>query len=76
MELSRSTAKAKRGCCDKGYVNDAFAAMFSPEAPARTSDPLMHRGYYARFRGVDLAVRTFLERFAPVVPASDFFFCF
>ena len=62
MELSRSTARAKRSCCEKGYVTDAFAGMFSDGEGART-DPIMHRGYYARFRGVDLAVRSFLAKF-------------
>ena len=27
MELSRSTAKAKRACADKGYVADPFASL-------------------------------------------------
>ena len=62
MELSRSTARAKRSCAEKGYVVDAFAPMFSEDTHTRT-DPIMHRGYYARFRGVDLAVRTFLSKF-------------
>ncbi|KAH8053185.1 protein C-terminal leucine carboxyl O-methyltransferase [Aureococcus anophagefferens] len=52
MELSRSTARAKRSCAEKGYVVDAFAPMFSEDTHTRT-DPIMHRGYYARFRGVD-----------------------
>lgn len=63
MELSRSTARAKRACCDKGYVTDAFSAMLAPDVGSRSSDPLMHRGYYARFRAVDLAVRAFLAHF-------------
>ncbi|KAH8071499.1 protein C-terminal leucine carboxyl O-methyltransferase [Aureococcus anophagefferens] len=62
MELSRSTARAKRSCAEKGYVTDAFAPMFSDDTHTRT-DPIMHRGYYARFRGVDVAVRTFLSKF-------------
>ena len=62
MELSRSTARAKRSCAEKGYVVDAFAPMFSEDTHTRT-DPIMHRGYYARFRGVDLAVRAFLSKF-------------
>ncbi|KAH8053647.1 protein C-terminal leucine carboxyl O-methyltransferase [Aureococcus anophagefferens] len=61
MELSRSTARAKRSCAEKGYVTDAFAPMFSDDTHTRT-DPIMHRGYYA-LRGVDLAVRTFLSKF-------------
>ena len=47
MELSRATAKAKRACADKGD-------------PA--GDPLLHRGYYARHRAVDAALRAFLKR--------------
>ena len=39
MELSRSTARAKRSCCEKGYVTDAFASMMS-EGEVRSADPI------------------------------------
>ena len=32
MELSRSTAKAKRACADKGYVADPFASLLCEKA--------------------------------------------
>lgn len=60
MELSRATAKAKRACADKGYVTDPFAAPLCEGDPA--GDPLLHRGYYARHRAVDAALRAFLKR--------------
>ena len=33
MELSRSTAKAKRACADKGYVADPFASLLCEATP-------------------------------------------
>ena len=54
MELSRSTAKAKRACADKGYVADPFASLLCEGDAA--GDPLLHRGYYARHRAVDAAL--------------------
>jgi len=68
LELARSTAKAKRACADKGYVADAFAAAFCPAAPEASGDPLLRRGYYARHRAVDLALRTFLRQAARITP--------
>ena len=59
MELSRSTAKAKRACADKGYVADPFASLLCEGDAA--GDPLLHRGYYARHRAVDAALRSFVR---------------
>ncbi|KAH8064425.1 protein C-terminal leucine carboxyl O-methyltransferase [Aureococcus anophagefferens] len=64
MELSRSTARAKRSCAEKGYVVDAFAPMFSDDTHTRT-DPIMHRGYYALPRPRSSASRSGASSAAP-----------
>ena len=64
MELSRSTAKAKRACADKGYVADPFASLLCEGDAA--GDPLLHRGYYARHRAVDAALRKHERHLAPI----------
>ena len=61
MQIAISTARAKRAAAEKGYVVDPFASQLCEAEPA--GDPLLHRGYYARHRAVDLALRAFLREF-------------
>ncbi|XP_004578462.2 tRNA wybutosine-synthesizing protein 4 [Ochotona princeps] len=55
-----SSALSKRSLAERGYVQDAFAAMLVLGAARRA--PLVHRGYYVRARAVGHCVRAFLER--------------
>lgn len=53
MELCRATARAKRSCADRGYVEDSFVQHF---ANVERSDPSINRGYYARTKALDSVI--------------------
>ena len=60
MELSRSTAKAKRACADKGCASPTPSRPLLCGRRGRRSAPASS-GYYARHRAVDAALRSFDE---------------
>ncbi|KAJ8598694.1 hypothetical protein CTAYLR_003104 [Chrysophaeum taylorii] len=52
MELALSTARAKKRCAERGYIEDPYVSHFV--ADRGTGDPSMTRGYYARIRAIEL----------------------
>jgi len=60
MELTVATARAKRSCAERGYVDDPFAAYFVAAGQDRV-DPSINRGYYARSEAIEYLVRSFAK---------------
>eukprot|EP00042_Codosiga_hollandica_P015529 m.37214 g.37214 ORF g.37214 m.37214 type:complete len:224 (-) comp44952_c0_seq2:478-1149(-) len=53
-------AFCKRSAVTKGYWSDAYVAAFTSGWDRRSKPPLVHRGYFARVKALDIVVKQFV----------------